>query len=152
MEWLIKSAQFVQDDTQGPNITLRRLWLTATRLWRHVVRRSDDRHSCRGRRLKNLTDTEVANLDRVTASQEDILSLDVAVDDLTPVNVLQSHANLDHPMEDLLLGKRLIFRLFALDVVGYIAHLAVLHDDGEGVRGEEALLVLNDVRVDKVFE
>lgn len=51
--------------------------------------------------LKHSRDSEVANFNLATLSHEDVLSLKVAMQDLSVVDVLNCKGHLDEPIQDL---------------------------------------------------
>ena len=117
MERLFQGAKFVQDHTKSPDVRLGSVWLTLTGLWRHVVGCSDDCHGHLSGRLKHLTDAKVADFDGFTPREEHVLRLDVSVDNLATVDVLEGHADLNEPVEYLLLRETIVLLLLALYMV-----------------------------------
>jgi hypothetical protein len=69
------------------------------------------------------------------------------VQDLVFVDVLQAHTDLYENPPDLLLLQRLLY--LALQVVGQVAVVAVLHHDVQSVVLDERLLVTHDERVNQ---
>ena len=55
------------------------------------------------------------------------------MDNFTTMNVLKRHADLNKPVEDLLLGERGILLQFSLDVIGKVADFAILHNNDQRV-------------------
>ena len=66
--------------------------------------------------FQDLGNTEISDLDRVVASQKDILGLDIAMDHLAAVDVLKGKSNLNKPIENLKFSENLILTLLALDM------------------------------------
>jgi len=61
-EGMLESAQFVQDDAQGPDIALRCVGLALARFRTHVVWSAHYSHSCCIRFLKDFANTEITQL------------------------------------------------------------------------------------------
>lgn len=63
LEGLLQRAELVEDDAQGPHITLRRVRLALTVFGRHVIGSTNHCHRCCVGRFEDLADAEVAELD-----------------------------------------------------------------------------------------
>jgi hypothetical protein len=68
------------------------------------------------------------------------------------MDVLKSQADLNEPVEDLLLAEELFVFDFTFNVVGEVPDLAVLHYNDQLLQREVALLVSHDVGVVQVLK
>lgn len=122
-------AELIKDDTHGPHITLEVVGLALDDLRREVVWRSDNSPSVLHGRGKYLSDTEVTNLYDSRASEEDVLTLEVTMEDLPIMDVFKTETDLGKPLEHLLLTKWLAPLLFnfVLQITAYIQFISKLN-------------------------
>ena len=74
------------------------------------------------------------------------------MNDLSAMYVLEGHANLDEPLEDLHLTERTAILLHTLDMIGQISYFTVLHDDHELVWSQKTFFVLDNVRMLQILQ
>ena len=70
---MLECAKLIKYYAEGPNIALRCVRLTLTRLGAHVVRCADHCHGCRIRVLQYPRNAEIAQFDSEVAGQENVL-------------------------------------------------------------------------------
>ena len=121
-ERLFQSAQFIQDYTKGPNVTLGSVRLTLTGFWRHIVGSTDYSHGRLCRMIEDLADSEVSHLDRLRPCNENVLRLDISMNNLATVDVLKSHTYLNEPVENFSFSKMAFLLLLSLDMVCQVAN------------------------------
>ena len=98
--WLL-SAHLVQYHSQRPDVALEVVGLGLHYLRGKVVGCADYSPGILDCILKNLCDSEVADLDDALLRQKDILALEVSVQDLAVVDVLEPQTNLGEPLQHL---------------------------------------------------
>ena len=128
-ECVLKSAELVQNAAERPDVTFSGVRVALASLWAHIVRGTDHSLSRSVSVLQHPTNTKISKLDRVIASEENILRLQISMDHPTTMDVFKSQAHLYKPIEYLVLCEPLPFALPPLDMVGQVPYFAVLHDD-----------------------
>lgn len=88
----------------------------------HIVRCAHNSHCTASCVFQDFGDSEVAQLDCVVASEENVGSLDVSVQDFTPVHVFEGETDLDEPVEDLGLSESFVLRRLPLYVEGKVSN------------------------------
>mmetsp|Transcript_113711 Transcript_113711/g.321564 ORF Transcript_113711/g.321564 Transcript_113711/m.321564 type:complete len:243 (-) Transcript_113711:269-997(-) len=131
LEGQLHRQHLVKYNTDRPNICLGVVRIAVADLRRHMARRTDNgvRHSLA--MPEGPSNAEVAKLHKPIARQENILTLDVAVDNELRVNVLQRLRALRKDGERLPLGESAALRLPPTDDSSEVAALGVLHDDAQ---------------------
>jgi hypothetical protein len=140
-------AEFVEEAAQRPNIAFFIIGFFLAKFWREVEGRAD--HGLRKLITgEHLGDAQVADLNLLVFIHEDVEGLDVPVQDLTLVDVLQSHADLDEQLPNALLFQRLF--ILKLEVVRQVARVAELHHDIQRVLLDEGFAVSDDEGVNEL--
>ena len=96
-----EGAHFVKKHTNAPYVRLVVVCVALHDLWAEVVRRSNYCGCHLSGRLEYACDSKITKFDNAVLHQENVLSFDVAVQDLSVVAVLESEANLGEPAQDL---------------------------------------------------
>lgn len=144
---MTERAQLVQQAPQCPNIALFVIGLLLTELGGKVERRPHHRL----RELvtgEHLGDAEVSDLHFLILIHEDVEGLYIPVQDLIPVYVLQSHANLNKKFPNALLLQR--FSILRLEEIRQVPTVAKLHDDVERILLDEGLSISHDEGVEQL--
>ncbi len=117
-EGMLERAELVQHAAQSPHVGLEGVGAVLANFGAvrgqslaglpHVVRSADHSLGSSIGVLQDPRNTEVSQLDGIVAGEENVGALDVAVEHLAAVDVLEGEADLDEPVEDLVLGEPLV--------------------------------------------
>ena len=104
-EGLLERDEFVEDDTDGPDVCLAIVGLPTADFGRHEIGRSATSHGLSVRVVQLTRDTKVAKLANTILSDENVLSLDVSVEDIFVVHHHDSHDDVGESAQDLVRRK-----------------------------------------------
>jgi len=134
--------QFIEDDSQRPNITFCRVIFLIQNLRSHVDRTAHT--SLIGHRgvFNNFTESKIAYFE-VACVDENVCGFEISVNGAVSGQLLVTFDDLLHYNHNFCLGETLSFAFF--EVLLEVTILAVLHDDVETSFAVENLHQLNDV-------
>ena len=69
------------------------------------------------------------------------------MDNLATMHILESHSDLNEPMEDLRLSERAFLLHLLLDVESEITNITIFHDNNQRVVSQEAFFVCDNIRM-----
>lgn len=93
-EGQLQSQHFIQDDPQRPYVCFGAIRLAVAYLGSQVAGRSDHGHGFGGGVVQHLSDAEISKFYGATFGQEDVLSLQVAMQYVLGMDMLQCKARL----------------------------------------------------------
>lgn len=147
LKGIAQSEHFVKDAAQTPHVRL----LVVPAIFPNLRRHDEGRAYFGLGEVEGLAhelgDAEVADLHLVAGSDEDVVGLEVAVQDLLLVDVLEAQRQLDEPLEHLRLPQRTPLRAPPLQVLLQVAPLSVLHNDADRLALHKRLQVSHHVAV-----
>ena len=69
------------------------------------------------------------------------------MDNLATMHILESHSDLNEPVEDFRLSERAFLLHLLLDVEGEITNTTIFHDNDQRVVSQEAFFVCDNIRM-----
>lgn len=127
LERWLQSAHFIEQNSDGPDISLEGIGSTFNNLGWQVIRGTHHWLAHLHRMLKHPGDSKVTNLDDTLFCQENVLAFDISVQNFTVMDVLHSEAYLGKPVKNGALWK--VAASLLLNLNSQITSIGIVHDN-----------------------